>query len=285
MLMLTSLSSFAGAETEKINVFVSIPPQAYFVERVGGESVDVEVLVNPGNSPATYEPTPKQVARLGRAAVFFRIGVPFEKGFMDKLADTHKNLSIVDIRKGVTLRQFREVELRNYKKAQGRQVPPDPHIWLDPEQAKIQAATICEALSRLAPESAPVFEENLQAFQADLDRIHQRMVTALSPYKGETFYVYHPAFGYIADACGLIQVAVEIEGKEPTPKQLADLIELAKTDGAKVIFVQPQFAKKSAEAVANAIGGSVTPLDPLARNYFENLEKMTETLKAAFEER
>jgi hypothetical protein len=176
----------------------------------------------------------------------------------------------------------------NGTRLNGAEISPQRRVELAPD-AIIDTTPAWEpvlaALSRLAPESAPVFEENLQAFQADLDRIHQRMVTALSPYKGETFYVYHPAFGYIADACGLIQVAVEIEGKEPTPKQLADLIELAKTDGAKVIFVQPQFAKKSAEAVANAIGGSVTSLDPLARNYFENLEKMTETLKAAFEER
>ena len=280
----TVMCPVAEAETEKLHTFVSIPPQAYFVERIGDPYVDVEVLVKPGNSPATYEPTPKQIARLGNSQVYFRMGVPFEKGFIEKLTDTHPQLQIVDLREGVTLRQFGEAELRHYKKAQGKHVPPDPHVWLDPKQAKIQAATVCETLSSLAPEYRSTFEKNLSLFQADLDQVEQQIVNTLSPYKGRKFYVYHPAFGYIGDLCGLIQIAVEIEGKEPTPKQLADLINMAKADKVKVIFVQPQFAKKSAEAVATAIGGKVVPMDPLSRDYLENLQRLADALKTAFEE-
>lgn len=280
-LMLICLVSLTAASSEKLPVFVSIPPQAYFVERVGAPHVEVEVLVGAGKSAATYEPTPKQMSRLGRVPVYFRMGVPFERAFIDKLADTHEHLKIVDIRKGLKLRDFRRVELAKYKKAKGRKIPSDPHVWLDPRQAKIQAATVCEVLSDIMPQYRRDFEENLAAFQADLDHVDRKFAKTLAPFRGEKFYVFHPAFGYIADAYGLVQMAVEIEGKEPTPKQFADLVEMARADGVRVIFVQPQYAKKSAQAVAAAIGGAVVPLDPLARNYLENLDKMLNTLSTA----
>ncbi|MFZ7111037.1 MAG: metal ABC transporter solute-binding protein, Zn/Mn family [Desulfatiglandales bacterium] len=269
---LSALNASVSAGSEKIKAFVSILPQAYFVERVGGALVDVEVLVGPGKSPATYEPTPRQMARLGRAGVYFRIGTPFEKGFIDKVSRTHKGLAIVDTRKGVALRYF--------ARSRGGQVP-DPHIWLDPKRVKVQAATITETLCSLAPRSAAVFEENLAAFQADLDRLDEKISQTLSSLRGSRFYVFHPSFGYFGESYGLEQVAVEIEGKEPSPKQLSDLIDQAGKDGVKVIFVQPQFARRNAEAVATAIGGAVVPIDPLPRDYLKSLEEMAENLKTA----
>ena len=262
----------AGAESGQLKTFVSILPQAYFVERVGGSYVEVEVLVGPGRSPATYEPTPKQMARLGRAQAYFRIGTPFEKGFIKKVAGTHKNLQIVDTRQGVAVRYF--------KNSGGKQVP-DPHIWLDPKRVKIQAATICDALSRLAPQYADAFRNNLKGFLADLDSIDEKISKILSPLKGSRFYVYHPAFGYFGDSYGLIQVAVEMEGKEPSPKQLSRLIDRAKKDGVRVLFVQPQYAKGNAEAIAKAIGGAVVPMNPLPRDYLKSLTEMADELKKA----
>lgn len=263
------------ALSEKVKVFVSILPQAYFVERVGGAHVDVEVLVGPGKSPATYEPTPKQMARLGRALVYFRIGTPFEKGFIGKISEAHKNLQIVDTRQGVALRYFKDT---------GKRQVPDPHIWLDPKRVKIQAATICEALSRLTPQHAEAFDKNLKVFQADLDRIDGKISKTLSPLRGSRFYVFHPAFGYFGDSYGLTQVAVEIEGKSPSPKQLSKLIERARKDGVRVIFVQPQYARRNAETIAKAIGGVVVPMNPLSGDYLESLEKMAAVLKQALQD-
>ena len=262
------------AGTDRIKAFVSILPQADFVERIGGPHVEVEVLVGPGQSPATYEPTPKQMARLGEARVLFRIGTPFEKGFIGKVAETHKNLEIVDTRKGVGLRYF---------KGSGGEEVPDPHIWLDPVRVSIQAATICEALTRFAPGFREEFEKNLAAFQKDLDRVDQRIARILAPLKGSTFYVFHPAFGYFGDRYGLTQIAVEMAGKEPTPRQLAGLIERARKDGVRVIFVQPQYARKEAEAIAREIEGAVVPINPLPRDYLGNLQKIADALKAGLE--
>jgi len=271
-ILTSGIASAAEPRTEKIKAFVSILPQAYFVERVGGPYVDVDVLVVPGQSPATYEPTPKQMSKLGRSHVYFRIGVPFEKAFVPKISNTCKNLQIVDTRKGVPLRYFR--------KSKGSQVP-DPHIWLDPKLVKIQAENICNALVHSDPTHAKEYKGNLNSFHADLDRVDAKIATTLAPVKGSKFYTFHPAFGYFGDSYGLIQVAVEIEGKSPSARQLTHLIKRAKMDRVKVIFLQPQFAKKHAETVARAIGGAVVAINPLARDYLKNLEAMAANLNKA----
>ncbi|MBW2358098.1 MAG: zinc ABC transporter substrate-binding protein [Deltaproteobacteria bacterium] len=165
-ILTSGIASAAEPRTEKIKAFVSILPQAYFVERVGGPYVDVDVLVVPGQSPATYEPTPKQMSKLGRSHVYFRIGVPFEKAFVPKISNTCKNLQIVDTRKGVPLRYFR--------KSKGSQVP-DPHIWLDPKLVKIQAENICNALVHSDPTHAKEYKGNLNSFHADLDRVDAKI--------------------------------------------------------------------------------------------------------------
>ncbi len=264
----------AGAEYEKIRAFVSIVPQAYFVERIGGDAVDVAVLVGPGRSPATYEPTPKQMASLGAARVYFRVGTPFEKGFIDKVRSTFKDLIIIDTREGVPLRYFRH----GHDHGEDTRTP-DPHIWLDPKRVKIQATTICETLSRLAPQNVGVFADNLRAFQDDLNRLDRKISQILSPLKGSRFYVFHPAFGYFGESYGLNQVAVEIEGKSPSPKQLSSLINRAREDRVRVIFVQPQYSKKHAETIARAIGGAVVPMNPLPGDYLKSMEAMAHALR------
>ena len=271
-LLFASMPSAPPAAQGKIKTFVSILPQAYFVERIGGPHVDIEVLVGPGQSPATYEPTPKQMTKLARAHLYFRIGVPFEEAFVPRIARTFRNLQIVDTRKGVQLRYF--------TKTGGPEIP-DPHIWLDPKRVKVQAATIWRALSGVDPKYAVEFDSNLRTFQADLHSVDAKIADSLAPLKGMNFYVFHPAFGYFGDSYGLTQVAVEIAGKEPSPKQLTELIEKAKQDGVKVIFVQPQFARKAAETIARQIDGAVVAMNPLSRDYLRNLEDMAAAVKKA----
>jgi len=269
-----STQSAAGA----LCVFVSIPPQRYFVERVGGEYVTVSVLLRPGQSPHTYDPTPKQMVELASAQIFFRIGVPFEKQVITKVAATLKDLRIVDTREGIDAVIADTADHADHGVApdsdhehHGRHNEPDPHIWMNPRLVKRQARTICRELCLLAPTHREAFERNCAAFEAELDRVDARIAEALAPLRGREFYVFHPAFGYFAEAYDLKQVAVEVGGKQPTAKQLQELIAQARIAGVKLIFVQPQFTKRGAEAVALAIGGAVVPLDPLAENYIENL--------------
>jgi zinc transport system substrate-binding protein len=271
-ILVVNVASAAQSQAQKIKAFVSILPQAYFVERVGGPFVEVKVLVAPGQSPATYDPTPKQMSELGRSQLYFRIGTPFEKSFIAKISDTFKRLKIIDIRKGIQLRSFKQSGLSQV---------PDPHIWLDPKLVMIQASTICNALAQVDPVHEEEYKANLSTFNADLINVDAKIAKTLAPVKGSKFYVFHPAFGYFGDSFGLTQVAVEIEGKAPSAKQLTHLIKRARKDNVKVIFVQPQFAKKYARTVAEAIGGAVVPINPLARDYLKNLENIAENLKKA----
>jgi zinc transport system substrate-binding protein len=259
----------ADSPKTKMKTFVSILPQAYVVERIGGPYVEVHIMVGEGQSPATYDPSPKQIAMLNESKLYFRIGTPFEKGLIRKIQSSAKHLEVVDTRKNVKLRYF--------ERSTGPQIP-DPHIWLDPKRVKIQADTICDALCRMDPTHANEFRNTLRAFKGDLTRLDAKISRELSPLKGKKFYVFHPAFGYFADSYGLRQVAVEIEGKEPTARQMTALIEMAKKDNAKVVFVQPQYTKKNTETLAKAINGKVVTLNPLPRDYIEGLETMAHAI-------
>jgi zinc transport system substrate-binding protein len=271
-----------GAAPERVRAVVGIPPLAYFVERVGGQRVDVEVLVAPGQSPHTYEPTPAQIAGVARAQVYFAVGgMPFEARLLEKATATNKRMLVVDTRKGVKLRFMTADEAGFEEAAHEGQGEPDPHFWLSPRLAKVLAANVCNGLKAVDPANAAEYEANLKKLQDDLDATDAKIAAALAPLKGRAFFVYHPAFGYFADAYGLKQVPVEIEGKSPSAKELAALIQKSKKEGVKVIFVQPQFSPKSAEAVAAAIGGVVVPMDDLARDYIHNLEAMADKVKAA----
>jgi zinc transport system substrate-binding protein len=274
---------FAGAgKTETgITVFVSIMPQAYFLERIGGQHVDVEVLVGEGQSPATYEPSPQQMAKMSSAKAYFVIGVPFEKSVMNKIRQTYRKLLIVETQRGVPYRYLDDHGHDHGEKASGERHGriPDPHIWMDPKLVKVQARNIYDALCRLDPENAKGYSENLKTFLSDLDRVDKRIASTLAPFKGDNMYVFHPAFGYFADSYGLHQVPIEIEGKEPGARQLAGIIEKAKKDKVRVIFVQPQFSTKSAATIAKAIGGAVVPINPLSRDYLSNLEKVASEIE------
>jgi len=263
-----------GPEPKPLTVFVSIPPQKYVVERVGGEAVEVKVLVPPGQSPETFEPAPRQMADIGQARIFFRVGLPLEEPLFRRMAETLKNVDVVDTRQGVVLLTCGQEACAGHA---------DPHVWLDPERVRIQAGTVCEALCRADPAHQDGYRSRLQGLLRDLERTHRRISALLEPVKGRKVYVFHPAFGYFTDAYGLIQVSLEEEGKEPGPRQMARLIEQARRDRVRVLFVQPQHASRQAQAFADEIGARIVPLDPLAEDTLENMERMAAQIRASFE--
>jgi zinc transport system substrate-binding protein len=270
---------------EALSVFVSILPQAYFVERIGGERVRVEVLVKPGQDPHTFEPTPQQMARLSEATGFFRIGVEFENTLMPRLESTMKDLVVVDCREGIRLRQMEshgheEQELEKHAEEHAEEEEgSDPHVWLSVRNAMRIAATIQEALIRLDPEGKEIYDPGYSRLVGELEALDRRIAEILAPVAGKKFFVFHPSFGYFADDYGLEQIAVETGGSEPSARQLARLIEQAKSEGVRVVFVQPQFSRKSAQTIAAEIGGAVVPIDPLARDYVKNLERMARAVE------
>jgi len=279
LILLLLAAQGALGEPQKIRVTVSIPPQAYFLEQIGGDRVDVQVLLRPGDSPATFQPTIRQLRRLADSKIYFRIGVPFEETLLPKLESTLQRLSIVDTRKNIPFRSMEEHD-HSDQPANHHQHDhvQDPHFWLCPLLVKIQAKTIRDALTRIDPESRERWSANYLSLAKDLDRLDTEIRAILKPFRGASFYAYHPAYGYFADTYGLKQRALESAGKEPTPRQLHALIKQAKQEQARVIFVQPQFNRRSAATVARAIQASVVPMDPLARDYPSNLKNMAKSL-------
>lgn len=279
-------NAFAQAVPPRVKAFVSILPQAYFVQRVGGDSVEVDVLVGPGMSVETYEPTPRQISRLSRANVYFRMGLPFEDRLVSKISKLFPGVKIVDMRAGLRLLTLDDTSAQGgvAGHSSGAGVP-DPHIWLDPKQVKIQAGTICTALSAIDPAHGRAYRANCGRFLKDLDVLDAKIARTLAPLRGSRIYVFHPAFGYFTHSYGLRQVPVEIEGKEPSPRQLSRLIDKARLDGVRVIFVQPQFSKKGARAIALAIRGAVVEINPLPRDYLSEMGAMAETIEKALRDR
>jgi len=290
-----SLSLFYGLAcaqevkaAEKIKVFVSIEPVAYFVKRVAGPLADVSVLVGSGQDPHTFEPTPKLITKLADAQVLFKIGFPFEGALIKKAGSTFKDLKVVDLQQGIKMRPIAESHKEPGHENLGHSHSHshdadglDPHTWLNPSIAKIQAETIATTLIQIDPAHRASYEENLKKFEADLDNINTELMNSLAPIRGKSFFVFHPAFGYFADAYGLKQVAVELEGKEPTARQLARLIEKAKAQGVKVIFAEPQFPQKAARTLAESIGGAVVLIDDLSPDYLNNLREVAASVGSA----
>jgi len=272
-----------AASGAALSVFVSILPQAYFVERIGGDRVQVEAMVQPGQEPHTFEPTPKQMARLAEADVYFRIGVEFEDSLMPRIQSTMKELRVVDCRQGLRLREMEEhgheEEGADRDDADHDREGVDPHVWLSVRNAMSIAATMRDARVELDPPAREAYQGGYRALVEDLEALDRRIASILEPVKGEPFLVFHPAFGYFADDYGLEQIAVQTGGSEPSARELAGLIRRAREEGVRVIFVQPQFSRQSAETVASEIGGAVAAIDPLARDYIDNLERMARTVE------
>jgi zinc transport system substrate-binding protein len=282
----------------KVSVFVSILPQKYFVQQIGKDLVDIQVLVMPGASPHTYEPKPQQMAAVSKASVFFSIGVSFEEVWLKKIAATNPSLRVVPTDRGIKklpMQAHRHPGEEEYpeKAAHSDEAEHDedenhpdngildPHIWTSPPLVAIQAQTILTALQEVDPARRAVYEANHKVFTADIMALDADLRSIFAGKHGLQFMVFHPAWGYFAQTYGLEQVPIEIEGKAPKPAQLQELIQHARKQGIKVIFVQPQFSAKSAELIAREIGGQVVFADPLAEDWAGNMRAVAQKFKTA----
>jgi zinc transport system substrate-binding protein len=257
-------------------VVVPIAPVGWMMGRVGGSAVRVSVLVPPGQSAETWQVLPRQMEDLGRARLYGFLGLPFEAPLVEKLKAMFPDLVIADLRQGLTLRTGEEHH--DEGGAEHAHGAADPHVWLDPVLLKTMAATAEAALVRIAPGRASPFAANRQALSLELDTLHAKMGELLGPVKGREFFVFHPAFGYLADRYGLKQTAVEVEGKAPGARRLSELAEKIKNDGARALFIQPQYSTAEAKALAESAGLPLVTLDDLAGDYPENLLRIAHAL-------
>lgn len=287
LLFLLHCACTPSQEKGKLQVVTSITPLAYFAERIGGDAVSVSVMVPPGGNPHSYEPTPKQMAALGDASLFVKAGsgVEFELDWMPRFLSLNPGMRVCDASEGVRLmsmphngaaHELHEQEAHHHEGS-------DPHYWMSPLNGVIMANTIRNALVLADPSHKAAYEANTVKLVAELEQLHHEIEGRLAPVKNRRFLVFHPAWGYYAAAYGLEQIAAEEEGKTLTPRQLGQVIEKARSNGIRVIFVSPQFSTLQAEAIARDIGGVVGTVDPLSRDYQQNLRNATGALIEAMQ--
>jgi len=258
---------------DKTGVAVTILPQREFVARVGGDKVDITVMIPPGASPHTYEVTPAQMVQLSKAKVYFKVGSPieFELAWLDKLLAQNKDMLVVDCSKGINLIESDDPDEPGI----------DPHIWTSPRNVKTMVQNISLGLSQVDPQNRQYYEQNRDSYLKELDELDAEIDASLGDTGNRTFIVYHPAWGYFAHDYGLRQLGIEQEGKEPQAAYMARLINQARLQNIKVIFVSPEFDSRSAEAIAREIGGKVVIIDPLAGDYLDNMRKVASAFKEA----
>ena len=269
----------SGVQAGVLPVVASIEPVAYVVEQVGGDLVEVSVMVPPGKSPATYQPTPAQVVALSQAVAFFSVGVPFERAFLERIREVVPQLLISDCSAGVVRRYLGEHGHDDVHESSHA----DPHIWLNPLSLCQMASNITQVLCEELPEHRGELERRCETLCVRMRAFNERVSRMLQPYRGRVFYVYHPAFGYFADAYGLHQEAIEQAGKSPQPRELAKLIATMRNEHAEVLFVQPQFDQRQADVIARSVHARVERLDALSFDVPANILHIATVLQQVYE--
>ena len=249
-----------------INVAVSVVPQKTFVEAVGKDLVNVTVIIPPGYSPSNYAPTARQIVNFTKSAVYFTIGVPAEQSnILPKVAKNAPDVEIVHLEKEVDSvydPRFFEGGTR------------DPHIWLSPKRVISMIESIKDHLCSFDIQHCKDYTQNANEYIDALKQLDEELKKKLSQVKNSGFFCYHPSFGYFADDYSLTMYALEENGKEATPKKIAEMVELAKKNGYKVIFYQAEIDSSQTESFAHEIGGKALQLDPLSPDYVNNLREM-----------
>ena len=311
-------------------VTVSILPQKFFVEKIAKDKISVNVMVQPGASPATYEPKVSQMKKLANSKIYFAIGVPFENTWLKRLENANNNMKIVDtsanikkIRMAAHSHHDHEEHLEKHKEnahthhdhedehAHHDHDGPehnhahhdhdekhnehkeennhghdhsglDPHIWLEPALVKNQAKIIYRELVKIDKENEEFYKKNLQKFLVEIEVLDDKLTSILKKYEHKSFMVFHPSWGYFAKKYHLEQIAIEVEGKEPKPAQLVELIDEAKKHNIKVVFVSPQFSLKGAKTISNSIKANVVTIDPLSLNWDTNLLKVANEIANSY---
>lgn len=316
--MLLQAPSFTLA-AGKPSVLVSVAPQKYLVERICADAVGVTVLVPAGADPHSYEPTPSQMRAAAAASMYFTVGINFEKAWAPRIASLSPNLKIVDLSLGggylheedhdagveappaknlsssdstVDAHAIQENEHdldsghgtnKGHGHVEHGHHHDGDHVWLAPDLVRQMVPVMLEELSRIQPENKTRFQKNANSLLVDIDALDAYTEKAFQdiPQERRIFMTFHPAWKNYAHQYNLTELSIEIDGKAPGLRQMTELVKLAKTQGIKVIFIEPQFPKNAALSIAASISGTVETADPLAENWLQNMHDVARKLSSA----
>lgn len=269
-ILFTIVSIWAFA-AEKPKVLVSVAPYRYLVEKIAGDTLDIQVIVPPGANAHLFEPVPKEVEKMLSASIWMRLGDPFEKKLGLVLKEKNPNLVTVELWKGIPLLGHEHSQCCHEDEK-------DFHIWLSPKLAKQQVEKMAASLIQLYPEHRDLYLKNLNSLTLELSELDQKVDVLLSPLKGKAILVSHPAFGYLCQDYGIIQIPIEFEGKEPRPKQISLILKQIETLKVKTVLTQAQYSNKGAELIAQKLHLPIFLVDPYAMDYSKNLLHIAEVI-------
>lgn len=276
MLALSACASPAAKnEPDKLTISVSILPQQWFVDQIGGDRVRTQALVGSGDDPHTYEPSPQQMTNLAQSELYFTIGVEFEAVWLPRFASSNPDMKVVDAAAGIE-----RIPAVGEHDNTGSET--DPHIWFSPSRMKQMAQTMAEAMRATDPQNADFYQSNLEALLNVIDTVDAEVRTQLEGSKRDHFMVVHPAWGYVAEDYGLQMLEVEIGGNEPAPETLSQIIELAKEYGINTLVIEKGSNARLATSITEQAGiAQVVEWDPMAYDWPATMQMIAETLHQA----
>ena len=256
-----AMPAWAGAAPLRLSV--SVAPLTWLVQQLGGDQVQVQTLVRSGQDPHAYEPTPGQLTVLQGADAYLGMDLPFERAWLPRVRAANPDLRVVMLVDDHAASSL------------------DPHLWVDPNNMVSMAGQVTELLVALRPGEAGFFAANRQRLVAQLMALDHGLASRFATLSRKTFLVHHPAWGHLAARYGLIQLAIEQEGKEPGPRALADLAAEVRRQGIDTLFVEPQASEHLAHGLADTLQLKIVPLDPLAADYPANMRRVADAIVAA----
>lgn len=282
LLALAACRSAPGVPGPRLRVAVSVPPQAWFVERIGGDRVAVEVMIPPGFSHVDYPLTPRQMAALSAIDLYIKVGhrsFDYERRYIDPFLERTPRVRIVDMSQGMRLIEGEgdHHDLSDHHD----HGDGDPHVWVAPETVAVAAGNIARALAAADPAGAPLYRANLHSFLQEIERLDREIRAELAAAPVRKFIVYHPGWGYFARQYGLEQIVIEAEGKEPGAAQMIRLIDRARREGVRLVFVEEGFPRESAQVIADAVDGQVVLADPQQKDWPANLRRVAAAFRRA----
>lgn len=280
LLAIVGLSACQGKkEGGTRTISVTIEPQRYFAEKIAGDLFHINCVTPAGQSPETYDPTPQQMVQISQSQAYFRIGeIGFEQAWMKNLQSQNPDMAVFDLSEGMELIKNEEEAHEEGEAHHHHHGSVDPHIWTSISGARVIAQNTCQAFIKLDPENQEIYQAGYQRLIEEIDSTEAEMKQLLQPLAGTAFIIYHPALTYFAREFGLKQLCIELDGKEPSPAQLKQLLETATQSGAKVVFVQQEFDRKNAELIAKETGCRLVTINPLSYNWHDEMIRLATIL-------
>ncbi|MGB9620828.1 MAG: metal ABC transporter solute-binding protein, Zn/Mn family [Brevinematia bacterium] len=270
-------------------IFSTIPPIKYLIDRITeNTSLSSESIIERGQDPHNFELKPSLIKKLEKAKLYFAVGMGgTEEILLEKIKTTYPNLKIVNISEGIekikTYAHHKHNHDSDHDSDKENLIPSyDPHIWNSPKNMKKIAENIYNTIKAIYPQYEKTFESNYRRLISDLDNLDKEVSKILSPYKGKKFLVYHSAFKYFEKDYGVKEISIEYEGKEATPKMIQEILEIAKKENIKIIFVQIGFSTKSANIIAESVKAKVEEINPIDYDYINNIRNIAQKIAESY---